>query len=345
MSLLEIRNLRMHLRVPGGVARAVDGVDLTIREGEAVGIVGESGSGKSLLALSILDLLPKGSGEILEGSSVRFLGEELVGAGESRLRKVRGKDVAMVFQEPMTSLNPVFTLGNQILEALELHRGMGRRAAVEEGIRLLREVGIPEAEARMGSYPHQLSGGMRQRGMIAMALAGEPALLVADEPTTALDVTIQAQIMALLKTLREDRGMALLLISHDLRVVAQLCQTVYVMYGGRIVEMGPAEQVFLHPKHPYTRGLLGSRLSIRDRRARLRPIPGEVPEAVGWPHGCRFHPRCPEAVARCGSDEPALATLSVEGVGGKGDDSPAPAGNDDRGVRCWFPSAEGEVGS
>jgi oligopeptide/dipeptide ABC transporter ATP-binding protein len=334
MSLLEVRNLRAHLQTPGGLARAVDGVDIDVPEGEAVGLVGESGSGKSVLALSILGLLPGGKGKILEGSSIRLRGDELVGKDGESLRRIRGREIAMVFQEPMTSLNPVFTVGSQIREALTLHRGMGRAPAEEEGVRLLREVGIPEAEARMGAYPHQLSGGMRQRAMIAMALAGEPSLLVADEPTTALDVTIQAQILGLLKRLREDRGMALLLISHDLRVVAQVCSTVFVMYGGRVMESGPAAEVFRHPRHPYTRGLLGSRLSVRDRRARLRPVPGDVPEATAWPKGCRFHPRCPEAVAGCRSDEPPMVSLALDEVGGG---FAAPGKPGEPGARCWFP--------
>jgi peptide/nickel transport system ATP-binding protein len=342
MSLLEVRNLRTHLRTQGGVARAVDGVDIDVPEGEAVGVVGESGSGKTILALSVLGLLPAGRAETLEGSSIRLRGEEMVGKDEETLRRIRGKEIAMVFQEPMTSLNPVFTVGSQIREALTLHRGMGRAAAEKEGIRLLSEVGIPEAEARMGAYPHHLSGGMRQRAMIAMALAGDPALLVADEPTTALDVTIQAQILGLLKKLRAERGMALLLISHDLRVVAQVCGTVFVMYGGQVVESGPSAEVFLHPKHPYTRGLLGSRLSVRDRRARLRPVPGEVPEATAWPKGCRFHPRCREGVVACGSDEPPMVLLGLDEVGGG---FPVPGKTGGRLARCWFPQhGRGGVG-
>jgi oligopeptide/dipeptide ABC transporter ATP-binding protein len=332
MSLLEIRDLRTHLRTPSGVARAVDGVDLTVGEGEAVGVVGESGSGKSLLALSILQLVPKGIGHILPGSKIGLRGEDLVRAGEKRMKQVRGREIAMVFQEPMTSLNPVFTLGSQLLEAVTLHRGLRGRAAEREGIRLLQEVGIPEPHARLGSYPHQLSGGMRQRAMIAMALAGEPALLVADEPTSALDVTIQAQILSLLKSLQKRRRMALLLISHDLRVVAQLCRTVFVMYAGRMVESGPSEDLFRRPKHPYTRGLLGSRLSLQDRRSRLRPLPGEVPEATAWPTGCRFRPRCPDAAAVCGR-EPDLDPLPE----GKGPDPVSGLEGVGRGRRCWFP--------
>jgi len=340
MTLLEIRNLRTYLGTPSGSARAVDGVDLSLREGESIGIVGESGSGKSLLALSVLGLLPTGVGRIQDGSSVRFRGRELVGAGEGAWRRVRGREVAMVFQEPMTSLNPVFTVGNQIREVLSQHRGLEGRAAASETARLLREVGIPEAELRMRWYPHQLSGGMRQRAMIAMALAGEPALLIADEPTTALDLTLQTQILALLKKLQADRGMAMILISHDLRVVARVCETVYVMYAGRMVERGPAAELFKNPKHPYTRGLLGSRLSIRDRRSHLRPIPGEVPDAVTWPEGCRFRPRCPEAAQVC-HGEPELTVLEAAGPNGSTSSRESVEGvGEDRewAARCWFPA-------
>jgi oligopeptide/dipeptide ABC transporter ATP-binding protein len=322
MNLLEIRRLRAHLKTPGGMARAVDGVDMVIQEGEAVGVVGESGSGKTLLALSILGLQPQGSGGILDGSSVKLRDEEILTALPGRMREIRGGEIAMVFQEPMTSLNPVFTVGNQIAEAVELHGEVrGRAAVVEEVVRLLGEVGLSDAARLAGAYPHQLSGGMRQRVMIAMALAGNPSLLIADEPTTALDVTIQAQLLGLLRRLQKDRGMALLLISHDLRVVAHLCQRVFVMYGGRVVEEGPTTEILAHPRHPYTRGLLGSRLSIHDRRDGLRPIIGSVPDATDWPSGCRFNPRCSEAGTRCRVEEPELSELDP--------------GN--RGVSCWFP--------
>ena len=326
MTLLEIRKLRVHLRTPGGMARAVDGVDMIIQEGEAVGVVGESGSGKTLLALSILGLQPQGSGGILDGSTVRLRGEELLTAPPGRMREIRGGEIAMVFQEPATSLNPVFTVGNQIAEAVVLHGEVRGRDAVEEEVfRLLREVGLSDADRLAGAYPHQLSGGMRQRVMIAMALAGNPSLLIADEPTTALDVTVQAQILGLLRRLQEDRGMALLLISHDLRVVAHLCQRVFIMYGGRVVEEGATTEILAHPRHPYTRGLLGSRLSIHDRRQGLRPIIGSVPEATDWPSGCRFNPRCSEAVSRCRDEEPELFHLN----------------SGQRGVSCLFPGKEG----
>lgn len=333
MSLLEIRDLRTHIRMPGGVARAVDGVDMCLEEGEAVGLVGESGSGKTLLALSILGLLPEGSGAILPGSSIRFRGEELVGTGGRRRREIRGGEIAMVFQEPMTSLNPVFTVGNQILEAVELHRPLGGGAARREMLRLLEEVGIPDPEIRAGSYPHQLSGGMRQRAMIAMALGGEPSLLVADEPTTALDVTIQAQILQLLKRVQAQRGMGLLLISHDLSVVSRVCERIVILYGGRVVEAGPARDILETPEHPYTRGLLGSRLAVDDRRRRLRPISGEVPEAMDWPSGCRFHPRCPVALDRCRLEEPTLLpTVPPQGAG----EGKAGGLHVRREARCWL---------
>jgi oligopeptide/dipeptide ABC transporter ATP-binding protein len=326
MSLLKIHQLRVHLNTPGGIARAVDGVDLEIHPGEAVGLVGESGSGKSVLALSVLGLQPQGPEVLREGSSIQLQGEELVGLGNKELRAFRGGDVAMVFQEPMTSLNPVLTVGRQIGEAV------GRRGEVmgADEIRgrvegLLEEVGLPDPQRQADAYPHQLSGGMRQRVMIAMALAGDPALLVADEPTTALDVTVQAQILDLLRGLQRDRSMALLLISHDLRMVANLCQRVLVMYGGRVVEEGATAEVMAGPRHPYTRGLLGARLSIHDRRRGLRPIQGGVPEASAWPSGCRFHPRCPDADDRCGNEEPEMvAALAGTGV-----------------ARCWFPKGEG----
>jgi peptide/nickel transport system ATP-binding protein/oligopeptide transport system ATP-binding protein len=320
MSLLEIRDLRTHIAVPGGTARAVDGVDLSMMEGETVGVVGESGSGKTVLALSILGLLSEEHGGILPGSSIRLHGEELVGTEKKRLREIRGGEIAMIFQEPMTSLNPVFTVGNQIQEALELHRALSGAEGGEETIRLLAEVGIPDPERRIRDYPHQFSGGMRQRVMIAMALAGEPALLIADEPTTALDVTIEAQILQLLKEVQSRLGMGLLFISHDLGVVSKVCERMVILYGGRVVEAGSTQDILGSPKHPYTRGLMGSRLSLDDRRATLRPIPGEVPDATNWPGGCRFHPRCSEVVSRCRRDEPGL--VAVEG--------------DPRDVRCWL---------
>jgi oligopeptide/dipeptide ABC transporter ATP-binding protein len=286
-----------------------------------------------MLALSILGLTPGGLEEIRKGSSIRFRGEELVGTGEGRFRSVRGGGIAVVFQEPMTSLNPVLSIGTQVRESVELHQPLRGTGAQEAAVRLLSEVGIQDAEARFGEYPHQFSGGMRQRVMIAMALAGEPELLIADEPTTALDVTVESQILALLKETQERRGMALLLISHDLDVVSRLCQRTVVLYGGKVVESGPTDGLLATPKHPYTRGLLGSRLTVHDRRSTLRPIPGDVPEASQWPDGCRFHPRCSEVHERCRREEPGLVTIP-EGEGGP------PTG---RGVRCWLYSGTGGV--
>jgi peptide/nickel transport system ATP-binding protein len=311
---------------------AVDGVDLTIGSGEAVGLVGESGSGKTVLALSVLGLLPEGSGSILPGSSVRLRGEELVGVDEKRLREVRGGEIAMVFQEPMTSLNPVLTIGEQIREVLEIHRSLSGAEVRAETGRLLAEVGIPDPEERIAAYPHQLSGGMRQRSMIAMAVAGQPALLIADEPTTALDSTLQGQILDLLRNLKQRLGMALLLVSHDLGVVSRLCQRVVVLYGGRVMEVGPTSEVLKHPSHPYTQALLGARPTLQGRSAMV-PISGEVPEATHWPTGCRFHPRCPEAMDRCRSEEPELVALSDSAPR---DSSSTREIGEDRMVRCWL---------
>ncbi len=333
MSLLEIRNLRTHLAVPGGIARAVDGVDLDLGEGGTVGVVGESGSGKTLLALSILGLPPGGPDQIIDGSSIRYRGEELVGVGNKRLREIRGGEIAMIFQEPMTSLNPVFTVGDQVRESVGLHTSLRGRAGKEEVVRLLGEVGIPDPSARMRDYPHQFSGGMRQRVMIAMALAGKPSLLIADEPTTALDVTIEAQILDLIKETQTRLGMGLLLISHDLRTVSKVCERLVVLYAGRVVESGPTAEVLASPKHPYTRGLMGSRLSMDDRRKSLRPIPGEVPEATSWPRGCRFHPRCGEMIPRCRTREPDLLPLEAAAPDSGGAVGPTTGV---RKARCWL---------
>jgi oligopeptide/dipeptide ABC transporter ATP-binding protein len=319
MALLEVSNLRTFFETDAGVSRAVDGVSFAVEAGEIVGVVGESGSGKSVTSLSILGLVPRPPGRIEKGSSVRFKGEELVGAPEARLRQVRGNEIAMIFQEPMTSLNPVYPVGEQIAEALRLHRKMGKREARARAVELLREVGIADPEERARAYPHQLSGGMRQRVMIAIALSCEPALLIADEPTTALDVTIQAQILELILALRERRGMGVLLITHDLGVVAEVCDRVVVMYGGEVVEQGSVEELFRDPRHPYTRGLLAAIPRLGKRVERLAAIPGTVPAPTAWPQGCRFHPRCAEALPRCADEAPPLVTL---GAG--------------RSVRCWL---------
>jgi oligopeptide/dipeptide ABC transporter ATP-binding protein len=336
LTLLEIQNLRSRLSTPDGAALAVDGVDLSIEDGEVVGIVGESGSGKTALALSILGLLPTGSGSIAPGSSIRLRGEELIGLERKRLRQIRGGEIAMIFQEPMTSLNPVLSIGRQIQEVLEAHRSLDRSAARKEVVRLLGEVGIPDPEVRAKGYPHEFSGGMRQRVMIAMALAGQPSLLVADEPTTALDVTLQAQILDLLKEIQTRMGMALLLISHDIGVVSRVCHRVVVLYGGKVVEAGSTEEILEQPMHPYTQGLLASRLFPLEGRRTLTPIPGEVPEARNWPSGCRFHPRCSEAMARCESEEPRL--LSISGAG-EGSGKPEGVDSQQRSIRCWLRDA------
>ena len=303
--LLEIEGLKTYFHTDEGVAKAVDGVSYAIRPGETLGVVGESGSGKSVTALSILQLLPMPPGRF-EGGSIRFRGEELIGAEEERLREIRGNDIAMIFQEPMTALNPVFTVGNQIGETVKLHQGLDDEAARARSIEMLTKVGIPAPEKRVDEYPHQLSGGMRQRVMIAMAMACDPALLIADEPTTALDVTIQAQILDLIKELQEEAGMSVLLITHDLGVVAETAHHVAVMYGGRVVEFGRAKEIFEAPRHPYTVGLLQSLPDLAVPGERLVTIPGIVPSATRFPSGCRFRTRCPLATDACAADVPAL---------------------------------------
>jgi oligopeptide/dipeptide ABC transporter ATP-binding protein len=316
--LLSVRDLRTWFFTDQGVAKAVDGVSFEVREGETLGIVGESGCGKTVTSLSVLGLLPQPPARVMEGSSVRLSGEELIGCGERRMRALRGNEVSMIFQEPMSSLNPVYTVGDQISEALRLHRGMGRKAARSEVVRLLAEVGLSEPQRRLDEYPHQLSGGMRQRVMIAMALSCEPRLLIADEPTTALDVTIQAQILELLADLREKHGMAVLLITHDLGVVAEVCDRVVVMYAGQVVETGTVYEIFAEPAHPYTRGLLASLPSVDQPGKRLDSIPGTVPNPIDWPHGCRFRARCSSASEGCERPQELI------GLGAEG-----------RAARCW----------
>ena len=310
--LLEVTDLRTYFHTDAGTAKAVDGVSFEVRKGEVLGIVGESGCGKSVTSLSVMQLIPRPPGEILEGSSIRFKGDELVGAGERRLRDLRGNDIAMIFQEPMTSLNPVFPVGDQISEALRLHRSMNKREARERSIEMLRLVGIPNPAERADDYPHQLSGGQRQRVMIAMALACEPELLIADEPTTALDVTIQAQILDLLAELRNRLGMAVILITHDLGVVAEVCDRVVVMYAGQVVEHGTVEQIFAEPRHPYTEGLLQAVPRLGRRKEKLAVIPGTVPSPVHWPVGCRFHDRCPYGWDKCVKDAPPLLEVTSD---------------------------------
>jgi peptide/nickel transport system ATP-binding protein len=319
--LLEVNDLRTYFHTDAGTAKAVDGVSFHVGKGEVLGIVGESGCGKSVTSLSIMQLIPRPPGEILEGSSIRFKGDELVGAGEKRMRDLRGNDIAMIFQEPMTSLNPVFPVGDQIGEAVRLHRSMNRREARERSVEMLRLVGIPNPGARADDYPHQLSGGQRQRVMIAMALACEPELLIADEPTTALDVTIQAQILDLLAELRSRLGMAVILITHDLGVVAEVCDRVVVMYAGEVVEHGTVAQIFADPRHPYTEGLLKAVPRLGVRQEKLAVIPGTVPSPIHWPVGCRFHDRCPYVWDKCVREYPPLLEV---------------ASNPARTARCWL---------
>ncbi|OGG50514.1 MAG: peptide ABC transporter ATP-binding protein [Candidatus Handelsmanbacteria bacterium RIFCSPLOWO2_12_FULL_64_10] len=303
--LLKVEGLRTYFQTDDGLAKAVDGVSFDLRKGETLGLVGESGCGKSATALSILRLIPEPPGEIA-GGAVLFRGRDLFGLSKEEMRGVRGNDIAMIFQEPMTSLNPAFTCGDQIDEAVMLHQGLGRAAARERTVEMLRRVGIPDPVRRADEYPHRLSGGMRQRVMIGMALSCNPDLLIADEPTTALDVTIQAQILELLERLQQELGMAVLMITHDLGVIAGVADRVAVMYAGKIVEMGQVEEIFAAPGHPYTRGLLASIPKLTGAQDRLRVIPGAVPDATRFPEGCRFHPRCSHADALCREQAPAL---------------------------------------
>jgi len=303
--LLEVRELQTHFFTDDGVIRAVDGVSFAIEPGETLAVVGESGSGKSVTSLSILRLIASPPGRIV-GGAIRFRGRDLLTLSDAEMRSIRGREISMIFQEPMTSLNPVYTCGEQILEVLMLHEKLDRPTARARTIDLLRLVGIPSPEQRVDEYPHQMSGGMRQRVMIAMALACRPALLIADEPTTALDVTIQAQILDLLKGLRQELGMAVLLITHDLGVVAETADRVAVMYAGQVVEYCDVRPAFRSTRHPYTAGLLASLPKLGAETERLRVIPGNVPNPARFPSGCRFHPRCPIAVERCRTEMPAL---------------------------------------
>ena len=317
--LLEIRDLQTHFFTDDGVVRAVDGVSLAIEPGRTLAVVGESGSGKSVTALSVLRLVAMPPGRIV-GGSIRFRGRDLLSLSEPEMRGIRGREISMIFQEPMTSLNPVYTCGAQIMEVLELHLRLDRSAARKQAVELLKKVGIPSPEQRVDEYPHQMSGGMRQRVMIAMALACRPALLIADEPTTALDVTIQAQILELLRALQRELEMSVLLITHDLGVVAETADQVAVMYAGQVVESCGVREAFRATRHPYTAGLLASLPRLggeaghvetgaaggRAGVPRLRVIPGQVPDPTRFPGGCRFHPRCPLAVERCRNEMPAL---------------------------------------
>ena len=308
--LLRIEDLHTQFHVHGGTVKAVDGVNLTIPAKATVGLVGESGSGKSITALSIMRLLEK-NGRITAGH-VWFRDRDLVGLTEEEMRDVRGNDVSMIFQEPMTALNPVYTCGDQIAEAVRLHEKVEPKAAFDRAIEVLRLVGISDPKRRARQYPHELSGGMRQRVMIAMALSTNPELLIADEPTTALDVTIQAQILRLMRNLKGEFGSAILLITHDLGVVAEMCDSVAVMYAGQIVEQATTMELFTNPKHPYTQGLLASIPRLGKKQDRLHVITGSVPNPLALPPGCAFRPRCPVKAPRSESEIPALKAVGAE---------------------------------
>ncbi len=303
--LLEIRDLRTSFFTSDGEVRAVDGVTFSIKEGKTMGLVGESGCGKSVTALSVMRLLSKDIGRIV-GGKVIYRGNDLSEISDNDMRTIRGNEISMIFQEPMTSLNPVFTVGDQIGEAVQLHQGANRSEARDRAIDMLRLVKIAEPEKRVDDYPHQLSGGMRQRVMIGMALSCNPTLLIADEPTTALDVTIQAQILELINELQDQLGMALLLITHDLGVVAEQADEVAVMYAGKIVERAVPEIIFARPMHPYTIGLMNSVPGATGKKARLEAIPGIVPSPLNWPSGCRFRDRCTRAEDACAEGQPEL---------------------------------------
>ena len=324
--VLDVRNLITQFFTRAGVVHSVDDVSFQVGQGETLGIVGESGCGKSVTSLSIMRLIPEPPGRIVGGQVLLNTGKEtkdLVKLSDAAMRRVRGNEIAMIFQDPMTSLNPVYTIGNQLMEPLQLHLGLDHKTARERAIDLLQRVGIPAAEDRIDSYPHQFSGGMRQRVMIAMALACNPKVLIADEPTTALDVTIQAQILDLMVGLNRDFGTAIILITHDLGVVAEVCKRVNVMYAGKIVESGLSSKLFANPQHPYTMGLLKSVPSIGDNvKEPLHPIGGMPPDLLAPPQGCRFRPRCPRAQAKCLELPPLMETAPGQRAA------------------CWFPGGE-----
>ena len=323
-TILEIKDLCVEFQTVEGVVHAVDHLNYTLHKGEKLGIVGESGSGKSVSSLGMMQLIPNPPGRIT-GGEILYHGKDLVKASEKEMQKIRGNEISMIFQEPMTSLNPIIKCGKQIAESLRLHRGMKKKEAMEEAVRMMRAVGIANPEVRAHEYPHQMSGGMRQRFMIAMALACQPQILIADEPTTALDVTIQAQILDLIRELNESMGTSVVFITHDLGVVSELCDTVIVMYTGHIVEQAPVKELFESPKHPYTKGLLNAIPKITRERNPLETIEGMVPNPTERIEGCSFSPRCPYATDQCRKVEPPMAELS-----------------DGRLVRCWQYAKENE---
>ena len=304
MSLLEVKDLRTHFQTDDGIVKAVDGVSFSIEKGQTLGIVGESGSGKSVTCLTIMGLNAK-RGTTSSGEAI-WKGKNILGAKSSTLREIRGDEISMIFQDPMTSLNPVHSIGRQLVEAVQLHRDVTKRVARARAVELLNAVGIPKAQTRIDDYPHQFSGGMRQRVMIAMALINDPDLLIADEPTTALDVTTQAQILALMKRLQEDFGSAILIITHDLGVVAEVADEVLVMYAANVVEQAEVHNLFNQPQHPYTWGLMGSLPRLEADVERLTQIPGQPPSLLRPPAGCRFHPRCPYVMEVCKTTVPEL---------------------------------------
>jgi peptide/nickel transport system ATP-binding protein len=309
--LLEVTDLEVDFATENGWVNIIDRVNFQLEAGETLGLVGESGSGKSVTSLAVMGLIPSPPGRIRSGS-IKLDGEELVGASEKRLQEIRGREMGMVFQEPATSLNPAFQVGDQVAESARIHMGLSRKAAMTRAVEALGAVGIPDPKRRAKAYPHEFSGGMRQRVMIAIAIVCEPKLLIADEPTTALDVTIQAQVLTLLHSLRDEFGMSILLITHDLGVVAQVCERALVMYAGQIVERSDVASLYRDPKHPYTEGLLVSMPQVAPRsKRRLASIPGSPPMPWAFPDGCRFHPRCPYSDERCTEGE-----LSLVAVGG-----------------------------
>jgi peptide/nickel transport system ATP-binding protein len=308
VALLEVNDLKTYFQTDDGIVKAVDGVSFSVEKGKTLGIVGESGSGKSVTCLTIMGLNAK-KNTITSGEAL-FNGENLLTAGSGRLREIRGNDIAMIFQDPMTSLNPVHSIGTQLIEAVQLHQDVSKKAARARAVESLKAVGIPRAERRVDDYPHQFSGGMRQRVMIAMALVNDPDLLIADEPTTALDVTTQAQIMALIKRLQDDFGSAIIMITHDLGVVAEAADDVLVMYAAEVAEQAPVEKLFSRPFHPYTWGLLGSLPRLDIEVERLVQIPGQPPSLLRPPSGCRFHPRCPYVMDKCKQVDPLLMPIS-----------------------------------
>ncbi len=316
--ILDVANLRVEFKTRAGIARVIDNVSFGLERGKTLGIVGESGCGKSMTALSIMGLVPTPPGR-MAGGSIRLRGEDLLQVSERRMREMRGNEISMIFQEPMTSLNPVYSVGNQIAETVRLHEGLGARAALDRAIEMLRAVDIPAAERRVHEYPHQLSGGMRQRVMIAMALACRPDVLIADEPTTALDVTVQAQIFDLLQELQERSGTTIILITHDMGAIAEMADRVVVMYAGRIIEAGPVDEILYDPRHPYTQGLINCVPHLEAEPAPERPplteIPGVVPALTDLGRGCPFAPRCAHAMDRCDTEMPPTVSTGVDHSG------------------------------